>query len=111
MSQQDFMNEKQEIEKKINQLKRKMRSLHNRQRRPVITSIIRSMMEYEITPEEIAKEFEKRSQRQANKQPAPARYINPQTQETWSGRGRPPRWISDAEAAGQSRDQFLIENN
>jgi DNA-binding protein H-NS len=26
---------------------------------------------------------------------APAKYQNPTTGETWSGRGRPPRWILD----------------
>ncbi len=37
-----------------------------------------------------------------------AKYRNPQTGKTWSGRGRTPTWLSDAEAAGQGRDQFLI---
>lgn len=27
---------------------------------------------------------------------------------TWSGRGRTPGWIREAEAAGRSRDDFLI---
>ncbi len=26
----------------------------------------------------------------------------------WTGRGRAPRWITDAEASGTQRDQFLI---
>ena len=28
---------------------------------------------------------------------------------TWSGRGRQPGWIKEAEAAGKSRDDFLIK--
>lgn len=31
------------------------------------------------------------------------KYRNPATGETWTGRGKPPRWIAD-----QNRDQFLI---
>lgn len=31
------------------------------------------------------------------------KYRNPATGETWTGRGKPPRWIAD-----QDRDQFLI---
>ena len=34
-----------------------------------------------------------------------ARYRNPETGDTWTGRGRPPTWIVDA----KDRDAFLIE--
>jgi DNA-binding protein H-NS len=38
-----------------------------------------------------------------------ARYRNPENPEqTWSGRGRRPRWIHDAEAAGRSLDDLRI---
>lgn len=32
-----------------------------------------------------------------------AKYRDPQTGATWTGRGKPPQWI-----AGKDRDQFLI---
>ncbi|WP_414142707.1 H-NS family nucleoid-associated regulatory protein [Burkholderia cepacia] len=41
--------------------------------------------------------------RKANRRPV-ARYRNPQTGETWSGRGRPPAWIE-----GKDRDTFAID--
>ncbi|GAA5086409.1 H-NS histone family protein [Paenalcaligenes hermetiae] len=110
MPQESFLTEKQEIEKQIQKLQRKMRTLHSRQRRPVINSIVRSMQEYEITPEEIAQAFERRQKRAITASKAPARYRNPQTGDTWTGRGRPPRWITDAEQNGQSREQFLIKD-
>lgn len=28
---------------------------------------------------------------------------------TWSGRGRPPRWLTDAEAGGASRESFAVK--
>jgi len=34
-----------------------------------------------------------------------AKYLNPKTGETWSGRGRAPAWIKDA----PNRDKFLIK--
>ncbi|OPZ61137.1 MAG: H-NS histone family protein [Deltaproteobacteria bacterium ADurb.Bin510] len=37
-----------------------------------------------------------------------AKYRNPATGETWSGRGIAPRWLQEAEKAGKSRDSFLI---
>ena len=37
--------------------------------------------------------------------PVEAKYHNPETGETWSGRGRSPAWIKNA----KSRDKFLIK--
>ncbi|HXT08587.1 MAG TPA: H-NS histone family protein [Roseiarcus sp.] len=36
------------------------------------------------------------------------RYRNPGTAETWSGRGRRPRWLVAAEALGHTIDEFRI---
>jgi DNA-binding protein H-NS len=39
----------------------------------------------------------------ARKAPLPAKYRDPKTGATWSGRGRSPSWL-----AGKNRDKFLI---
>ena len=109
MPQENFLNEKQQLEKQIQKLQRKMRTLRNRQRRPVINSIVKSMQEYDISLDELAKVLERRTQTTAPTSSAAARSLTPETQPTWTGRGRPPRWIVDAEAKGQSRDSFLIK--
>jgi DNA-binding protein H-NS len=36
------------------------------------------------------------------------RYRNPETSETWSGRGKQPRWLIAATEAGRSLDDFRI---
>lgn len=41
---------------------------------------------------------------QASKKHIPAKYLNPKTGDTWTGRGKPPSWIQ-----GKEREQFLIE--
>jgi DNA-binding protein H-NS len=38
-----------------------------------------------------------------------AKYRNPSTGETWSGRGRAPAWLRDAEESGKAREKFLIK--
>ena len=38
-------------------------------------------------------------------------YRNPKTGETWSGRGRPARWIAAAEKAGHKRTEYLIKKS
>lgn len=39
-----------------------------------------------------------------SKQPVAAKYRNSATGETWTGRGRTPRWLD-----GKNKDQFLIK--
>ena len=38
---------------------------------------------------------------------APAKYRSPEGKE-WSGRGRPPQWLNDAQAQGKSLDDFRV---
>lgn len=52
------------IEKEISKLKKKAEALHSKRRKPVIVSIVASMRDYQITPEEIVAAFN------ANNKPA-----------------------------------------
>jgi DNA-binding protein H-NS len=38
-----------------------------------------------------------------------AKYRNPATGESWSGRGRAPKWLAEELAKGHSKDAFLIK--
>lgn len=120
MTRTNYSVAKSRIEKEITKLQKQMQTLQNKQRGPVITSIIRSMREYSISPEEISAAFDKKSTRApkttraASKSTAPKRvvapkYRHPATQATWTGRGKAPRWLTEAEAQGQSRETFLIK--
>jgi DNA-binding protein H-NS len=40
--------------------------------------------------------------------PAAAKYRDPETGETWSGRGRVPRWLKAAERRGRKREEFAV---
>jgi len=39
------------------------------------------------------------------------KYRNPQTSETWSGRGKRPRWLTAAMKAGRKIDEFRINGS
>jgi DNA-binding protein H-NS len=39
--------------------------------------------------------------------PLPVRYRSP-TGETWSGRGYPPRWVTQLESEGRNREEFRV---
>lgn len=95
-----------------------------------LESIVKAMSDFEIRLEELfdhlkASGFKAASKRQGAKPRAKtagkrkgaakvpskvaARFQNPPTGETWSGRGRAPAWIRVAEENGKSRDKFLIK--
>ena len=120
MARQSYAALQAKIEKEIARLKKQAQALQNKKRQPVIRSIVKSMREYDITPEEIIAAYNKGSARKASKSakstagargprgPVPPKYRHPDTGETWTGRGKAPRWVTDAEAAGRKRDEFLI---
>ena len=119
MVRDSYSSAKQKIEKEIQKLQKQAQALQVKQRGPVINSIIRSMREYEITPDEIAEVFNKKTARTTvrktssapvkSKRPVPAKYRHSETGATWTGRGKAPRWVTDAEAEGRDRSDFLIK--
>jgi len=44
----------------------------------------------------------------AAKKPVAPKFRNGKTGETWSGRGRTPRWLAALEAQGKSRDDYRV---
>ncbi len=114
------------LENKINQLNAKKKALQALERKPAIARIVAQMREFGISPSEIASAFngdrqtakpktaksnlvkEKPAKGVKTKNPVEAKYRNADTGESWSGRGKAPRWLTAAEASGQSRESFKI---
>lgn len=69
----------------------------------VIAMIREKIVEYGLGPEDLGFAAPARRGRPPKKAPLPARYQDPKSGATWSGRGKPPKWI-----AGKNRDRFLI---
>lgn len=122
MPRASYSAEKNRIQKEIDKLEKKMQQLKAKERKPMIASIVKSMRDYDISLEDIAVIYNRKSAtraaskaaggtaaRPASKRVIPPKYRDPNTGATWTGRGKAPRWISDAEATGVSRDTFLIE--
>lgn len=121
MKNDSYLNLKQKIEKEIQKLQKQAEALQKKRRGPVIASIIKSMREYEISPEEIVAAYNRKSGGRAptpraatnktagKRPPVPPKYKHPESGATWTGRGKPPRWVTDAEAQGTSRETFLIK--
>lgn len=70
----------------------------------VLNEIKQKMADYGITLAELGGGRGKYSKVARPRAGVAPKYRDPATGSTWSGRGKPPRWI-----AGQNRDQFLIQ--
>lgn len=71
----------------------------------VVAEIQARMKEYGITLDDLKGGAKKAKARTA----VAAKYRNPATGESWSGRGRAPKWLAEELATGRSKDAFLIK--
>ncbi|WP_010095827.1 H-NS histone family protein [Burkholderia ubonensis] len=69
----------------------------------VIEEIQKVIVEFDLKPEDLFADIQRKSRRVRRRAPALAKYRDPASGAVWSGRGRAPRWI-----AGQDRESFLI---
>ena len=108
------------IQKEIEKLKKQAAALQNKKRLPAIQSIIKTMKDYGITIEEIAAVHNKGAGKSKSaakaggssrgpRGPVAPKYRHPETGQAWTGRGIAPKWITQAEAEGKSRQEFLIK--
>jgi DNA-binding protein H-NS len=85
------------------ELDAQLKQLREAERGEVIAEIRQKMVDYEITVEDLVDTKAKRGAKRSG--PVPAKYRDPQSGSTWSGRGKAPRWIKDA----ADRDLFLMK--
>jgi DNA-binding protein H-NS len=96
-------------DEQISQLRRQAESLRNQERAGVIEQIRKQIAEYGISAADL-KLGGRTGPRRAAAAPAAraVKYRSP-TGETWyGGRGRKPRWVTEALAAGKSLTDFEV---
>ncbi|WP_374729486.1 H-NS histone family protein [Caballeronia calidae] len=77
----------------------------DRETRHALTEIVQKMREYGITLNELMGRKAGEPSPEPEQEPA-AKYRDPVSGATWSGRGRVPRWI-----AGKDRNEFLADSH
>lgn len=97
-----------EIKNEIARLQRDADKLKQKTRSKVISDILRSMKEHDLTPEDIAQAFHHKPSQ--SKAVSKVRYQHPDGH-TWTGRGRTPTWIKQIESEGRSREDFAVGNS
>ncbi len=105
----DINSQIKQSEEQIAQLRKQAETLRNQERSGVIDDVRKKIAEYGIS----ATELKLNGRGVVSKRPAvgkaAAKYRGPGGQ-TWSGgRGRKPRWVAEALAAGKSLTDFEIK--
>ncbi|MBN3760026.1 H-NS histone family protein [Burkholderia sp. Ac-20365] len=98
-SYRELLAQREKLEKQIEEAKA-------REYAEVLNEIKQKMSDYGITLAELGGGVRAKAAKAAGRPRAGVapKYRDPASGSTWSGRGKPPRWI-----AGQDREKFLIE--
>jgi len=97
-------------DEQIMQLRRQAETLRNQERSSVIEEIRKKIAEYGISASDLKLSARGGGRRAVSASPAArtVKYRGP-SGETWSGgRGRKPRWVTEALAAGKSLSDFEV---
>jgi DNA-binding protein H-NS len=94
----------QELKAQAEDLLRQAEAARKAEKTAVILETKAKMAEYGITVADLGGGGRKASGRVA----VAIKYRNPATGATWSGRGRPPRWLTDELTKGRTREEFSV---
>jgi DNA-binding protein H-NS len=106
-----------ELQEQAQKLLEQAEQQRQSERQEALESVTKTVSEHGLTLEELfdhlravgfkpARPARGKAKAKAN---VAAKYRNPSTGETWSGRGRAPAWLREAEEKGKSREKFLIK--
>jgi DNA-binding protein H-NS len=89
-------------------LERQIKEAHANENAEAIAKVQALIADFDLKPEDVFPTKKTRGSKSATgnvgtKNKVAAKYKNPETGDTWTGRGKPPRWIAD-----QERSKFLI---
>ncbi|MGA7815667.1 H-NS histone family protein [Caballeronia sp.] len=96
------MSQYTELKAKIAKLQEQAEEARRLELETVLGEIRRKVVEYGLTAQDLGLTMVRRG-RPPKKEPLPPLYQDPASGNTWSGRGKPPKWIM-----GKNRDGFLI---
>lgn len=100
----DLMNE-------IQRLQAQAVSLRQQEVKTAIENIQSTIKEYNLSQKEVFGTKVRKGKAAGatgQKKERPAKFKDPESGQTWSGRGRMPKWISEAVKQGKSKEEFAI---
>jgi DNA-binding protein H-NS len=98
-----IMSTYKELQGQIEKLQKEAELARKNELTNALADIQAKMREFSISAEDLGLGMRKRTMKSLRKPVAP-KYRNNDTGETWSGRGKPPKWM-----AGRDKMQFRIQ--
>lgn len=95
-----------ELRAQIEALTREAEAARKAEISQVVAEIRSKMLEFNLGIEDIAPRGASGSVRKGA--PVAPKYRNPATNETWTGRGKQPRWLAAELASGKTLESFAI---
>lgn len=103
----------QELLQRREELERRIAETQNQERTEAIDTIRRLMAEHGLSVEDVTagrRAAKAAAGASGERAKVPAKYRNPATGESWSGRGLQPRWLKAALAEGRQLSDFSISD-
>lgn len=94
-----------ELRAKIALLEEQAEEARKTELKAVLADMQRKIADYGLTAQDLGLAVVRRG-RPPKKEPLPPMYRDPVSGNTWSGRGKPPKWIANMDRAG-----FLIRSD
>ncbi len=91
-----------ELQAEIKELQDRAEKMREAEVQKAIEEIRQKMAEYGISVQDLG--GGRRGRKAGASGVVKPKYRNPETGDTWTGRGKPPRWI-----AGKDKEQYLIK--
>jgi DNA-binding protein H-NS len=98
------MSSYKELKEQAEELLRQAEAARKAELSAVLADIKAKMAAYGITVADLAGKVKAAKPRK----PVAAKYRNSATGETWSGRGKAPKWLAAEQAKGRRREEFLV---
>lgn len=93
-----------ELQAEIAKLQEKANRIRQKEKEAAIATIRELMTKFEISPAELGGVLKNGSKNS----PPTAKYRDPASNQVWSGRGKPPKWMQAYLSANRTKDEFLI---
>ena len=97
-----------ELVQQIEKLQQQAEDLRKKELQDVIAEVKAKIQQYGPSASALGLSGGKSKSSASAKGTVKPKYKNPVTGDTWTGRGRAPKWVVEAEAAGKKRESFLI---
>lgn len=100
-----------ELQAQVDQLQKQANEAKQKEKNEAIADMKAKIKKYDITATDLglAAKPAVGGELSAEKKAGAPKYKNPETGETWTGKGPQPKWLKAALADGKGKEQFAIE--